>query len=132
MANKYYKCNGCEAECFKIGFDDLPDHCVHKYGTAQNWKQVAPFEVVEKLIIESKPGIKIILTEAVPNCAVCKWSTARGQADSILLVAQAQAEANKLITRSLTPQVLEFRKLEKWNGVLPQVTGVGSALINLK
>lgn len=62
--------------------------------------------------------------------ADAKVLEAKGKAEAISIVATAQAEANRKITKSLTPQVLEFRKLEKWNGVLPQVTG-GQSMINL-
>jgi regulator of protease activity HflC (stomatin/prohibitin superfamily) len=43
------------------------------------------------------------------------------------------ANANKIMQLSLTPAILEKMKLEKWNGVLPQVTtgGSGGILLNV-
>lgn len=40
-----------------------------------------------------------------------------------ILYAEAEAKANDLLSRSLTPQLIEKMRLEKWNGQLPQVNG---------
>lgn len=56
---------------------------------------------------------------------------ADGEAQSILRVAEAQAKANRLLNASITPTLIDYKKMEKWNGVLPQVSGA-NALINLK
>jgi prohibitin 1 len=45
--------------------------------------------------------------------------------------AEAEAEANRLLTQSLTPQLMEYRKLEKWDGKLPQVTGGAIPMVQL-
>jgi len=47
--------------------------------------------------------------------------------------AEAQAEANKKLSKSLTTTLVEYKKLEKWDGKLPQVSGSNGGLImNLK
>ncbi|MFZ7121763.1 MAG: SPFH domain-containing protein [Eubacteriaceae bacterium] len=56
---------------------------------------------------------------------------ADGRAKSILLEAEAQAQANRLLNASLTPTLVEYEKIQRWDGKLPQVTG-SNALINLK
>lgn len=56
---------------------------------------------------------------------------AEGQAGSILKVATAQAQANRLINASLTKTLVDYKKIEKWDGKLPQVSGA-NALVNLK
>lgn len=48
---------------------------------------------------------------------------AEGRASAILREAQAQAQANRLLAESLTPALVELKKLEKWNGELPQFGG---------
>lgn len=53
---------------------------------------------------------------------------AKGVAQATLLQAQATAESNRLIASSLTPQLIQSRALEKWDGVLPRMTG-GTAAI---
>ena len=56
---------------------------------------------------------------------------ARGAAESIPRVAQAKAEANKILTESLTPPLLEYEALQRWDGILPKVTGGTVPFINL-
>lgn len=48
--------------------------------------------------------------------------------------AEAEARANELLQQSITPAILEYFKIEKWNGKLP-TTSVGSGsstIIGLK
>jgi len=53
--------------------------------------------------------------------AQIKIAQAEGEAQSILRVAQAQAEANKLLSSSITMELVQYRALDKWNGILPQI-----------
>jgi regulator of protease activity HflC (stomatin/prohibitin superfamily) len=55
--------------------------------------------------------------------AKARVAEAQGEADSTLVKAKAQAEANRLLQESLTPLLVETKKIEKWNGQLPSVTG---------
>lgn len=52
-----------------------------------------------------------------------KVAEAKGEADSILLKAKAQAEANKVLSQSITSELVQYRALDKWDGVLPRMTG---------
>ena len=56
---------------------------------------------------------------------------ANAEADQIKIKADAEAAANKVIAASLTPQVIENKKLEKWDGVLPRVTGGASTFVSV-
>jgi len=60
-----------------------------------------------------------------------KVATAKGEAESILVVAQGQAKANEALSRSLSPILVQYKSIEKWNGILPQVSGGGIPLIDL-
>lgn len=62
-----------------------------------------------------------------------KIEDARGEAESKLLVAKANAEAINVEGNALrnNPQVLELRKIEKWNGEVPQVVSNATPFINL-
>lgn len=51
---------------------------------------------------------------------------ANAEAEATLTRAQAQADANKLLSESITPEVIEYLKVQKWDGKLPTVTGTGS------
>ena len=56
--------------------------------------------------------------------------TAQINAEAKLIEAQAQADANRLISQSLTPELIEQQKYEKWNGQLPTVqAGNNSSII---
>lgn len=50
-------------------------------------------------------------------------TNAQASAETVRIKAQAEAEANKTISESLTAIMLEYSKIEKWNGVLPTVMG---------
>jgi len=52
-----------------------------------------------------------------------KIAIADGDAQSTLLRAKAQAEANKLLSNSITPTLVQYESIQKWDGKLPQVGG---------
>jgi len=60
-----------------------------------------------------------------------KVATAKGEAESILVVAQGQAKANDALSRSISPILVQYKGVERWNGVLPQVSGGAVPFINL-
>jgi regulator of protease activity HflC (stomatin/prohibitin superfamily) len=60
-----------------------------------------------------------------------KVASAKGEAESILVVAQGQAKANDALSRSISPILVQYKGIEKWNGVLPQVSGGALPLIDL-
>jgi regulator of protease activity HflC (stomatin/prohibitin superfamily) len=60
-----------------------------------------------------------------------KVATAKGEAESILVVAQGQAKANDALSRSISPILVQYKSIEKWNGILPQVSGGAVPLIDL-
>jgi regulator of protease activity HflC (stomatin/prohibitin superfamily) len=60
-----------------------------------------------------------------------KVATAKGEAESILVVAQGQAKANDALSRSISSILVQYKSIEKWNGILPQVSGGGIPIIDL-
>ena len=50
---------------------------------------------------------------------------ARGIAESTVILATAEAEANELLQRSLTNELVATQWIDAWNGVLPVVSGEG-------
>lgn len=54
---------------------------------------------------------------------------ADGDAKATLARAEAQAKANRLLSESITATLVNYRMLDKWNGVLPQVQGGGSGFM---
>ncbi len=61
-----------------------------------------------------------------------KVATAKGEAESIQVVAQGQAKANEALSRSISPILVEYKGIEKWNGILPQVSGTSTPFIDLR
>lgn len=60
-----------------------------------------------------------------------KITNAEAEAEAVKIKAEAEAEANKTIAASLTDQVIENKKIEKWNGELPKVTGGAGTFVDL-
>jgi len=60
-----------------------------------------------------------------------KVATAKGEAESILVVAQGQAKANDALSRSISPILVQYKGIERWNGILPQVSGGAVPFIDL-
>jgi regulator of protease activity HflC (stomatin/prohibitin superfamily) len=60
-----------------------------------------------------------------------KVATAKGEAESIQVVAQGQAKANDALSRSISPILVQYKSVEKWNGILPQVSGNAVPFIDL-
>ena len=69
--------------------------------------------------------------------AAKKIAQAEGEAKSLVTIAKGEAEANRIRQSSLTPQLLELRRIEnnraqidKWNGQLPTVqSGPGGGIL---
>ena len=57
---------------------------------------------------------------------------AQGEADAKKLSADAEAYFNKTVAASITPEYVQYKALEKWNGELPQMLGSGAVpFVNL-
>src|SRR5690606_8111943 len=68
----------------------------------RNKQQEAKNNLIEA---EGKKAVQIVEAEA--------------QAERQLIEAQAQAEANRLLTQSLSEQVIRYEWIKKWSGELP-------------
>lgn len=55
---------------------------------------------------------------------------AQAEADAIKIKADAKAAANKEIAASISSELTEYNKIEKWNGELPQVSGTDGTIID--
>lgn len=51
---------------------------------------------------------------------------AQAKADALQIAADAEAEANRKIASSLTPELIEKIKYEQWDGKMPTVSGSGA------
>jgi len=64
--------------------------------------------------------------------AKAEVAKAEGQAQSILVRAKAQAEANRLLQSTLTANLIQSKAIDKWDGVLPQVSGTSTPFVDLR
>ncbi|MBR1533310.1 MAG: prohibitin family protein [Ruminococcus sp.] len=71
---------------------------------------------------------KLLKAETEKKTAI---TNAEADAEAQKIRAKGEAEANKLISDSLTNEVIENKKIEKWNGELPNVTGDSGAIIDI-
>ncbi len=94
-----------------------------EFNAAIEAKQVAEQNLI-KTKTEQEQAIVIAEAEAQK-----KLIAAQAEADAITAKAQAQADANRLLAESLNDDVVEYEKIQKWDGKLPTVTG-SDALIS--
>ena len=58
-------------------------------------------------------------------------TNAEAEAEALKIRAEAEAEANRILAESITDTLVEYNKIEKWNGQLPQVTGGASSILDV-
>jgi regulator of protease activity HflC (stomatin/prohibitin superfamily) len=63
---------------------------------------------------------------AEANIATAK---AQGEADAMKIKADGEAYYNRTVSGSLTPQIVEMKRLEKWDGAYPTTYGVNGGLL---
>lgn len=104
-----------------IGDMDFED----AYNEAIQQKSIAQ-QTAERQKIENEAAIA--KAEADKKVAV---TNAEAEAEKLAIEAQAKAEANRKIAESLSDTLIEYQKIEKWDGKLPTVTG-GNALVGIE
>ena len=111
-------------------------HFEENYNQAIEQRQIAQLEYEKQQI-----AIKTQLEKAEADKqereikanaeAAEKEIQAEAEAKAIKAVADAQAEANKKLAQSLTKDLVDYQKIEKWDGKLPQVSN-GDAIVDLR
>lgn len=71
---------------------------------------------------------KVLQSKAEADQAI---EEARGKAESLLKIARAQAEANTIISQSITPALVQYKALEKWDGVQPRFMSGSNGMVPL-
>lgn len=84
----------------------------------------------DKQIRELKAkGERMATEEAAAGSAKQIELLSLAEAEATKRTAEAQAEANRKLLETLDPRILEFKKLEKWDGALPRVSGGKDSII---
>ena len=63
--------------------------------------------------------------------AKAKVAEAEGTAQALLVNSKAQAEANRMLNETLTGLLIESKRIDKWNGSLPMITGGATPFVNI-
>jgi regulator of protease activity HflC (stomatin/prohibitin superfamily) len=108
---------GIEVKEFNIVNFDFSE----AFNRAIEEKQVAQQELIR---VKTEAEQQVVQAEA-------KAKAAEAEAEAILVKAEAQAQANRKLAESLTPNLVEYEKIQKWDGVLPKVSG-GSAIVDFR
>jgi regulator of protease activity HflC (stomatin/prohibitin superfamily) len=119
-----------------ISVDDETAAAIQKKVTAQQELELATIEAqTAQIQAQKEKDVARIAAEKDKEVAQIAAEKAlieaNAQAEVIRIAAEAEAEANREIAASLTSELIEKIKYEKWNGALPTVSGA-SALVNIE
>ncbi len=82
----------------------------------------------EAKVVQAKAGAEQLIQKARGE-KESKIAQAEGEARSITLKAEAQANANKLLSESMTPALIQYETIQKWDGRLSVYNGAGGVPI---
>lgn len=119
-----------------ISTDSETQAAIQKKVTAQQELELAEIEAkTAKIQAEKDKEVALIAAQQDKEKAEIEAEKLRieaeGKADAQKIAAEAEAEANKEIAQSLTPELIEKIKYERWNGEVPQVQGSGSTIVDV-
>lgn len=119
-----------------IATDAETEAAIQKKVTAQQGLELANIEA-QTAQVQAEKDKKVALVEAQKNKETAeiqaeqKRIQAEGDAEAIRIKAEAEAEANRKIADSLTTNLIEKQKIDKWNGNVPTVQGSGSTIVDI-
>ena len=106
-----------------ISVDDETAAAIQKKVTAQQELELAEIEA-KTATIQAEKDREVAKIQAEKNKEVAEI-----KAEELLISANAEAEANRIVSESLTDQLIEQQTIEKWNGKLPTVMGSDSTIL---
>lgn len=118
-----------------ISTDEETQAAIQKKVNAQQELELARIEKSTAEVQANKDKeVALIAAERDKEAATIQAEQARiaaeGKAEARKIAADAEAEANKKIAESLTPELIDKLRIDKWNGDVPKVqSGAGSATI---
>lgn len=107
---------------------------------------VLPAKIIERIntkieatqeAIQRENELRITKAETEKKIETARWEAesvlvkAEAEAEAITLKAQAEANAHKLLNESLTQNIIEMKKVEKWDWTLPTVSWTEWMMLNL-
>ena len=119
-----------------ISVDDETAAAIQKKVNAQQNKELAQIEA-ETAAIQAEKDRQVATINAERDKEVAqieadkKLISAQADADALLIAAEAEADANKKIAESLTPELIEKIKYDKWDGSVPKVIGGMTPIVDI-
>lgn len=119
-----------------IATDEETQAAIQKKVTAQQEMELAEIESkTAKIQAEKDKEVALIAAQKDKEKAEIEAEMlkieAEGKAQAEIIAAEAQAEANRKIAASLTPELIEKIKFEKWDGQLPTVQGETATIVDI-
>ena len=116
--------------------DDETKAAIQKKVNAQQEQELAEIEAkTAKINAEKEKEVALISAEKDKETAQINAEQevikAQGKAEAKIIAAEAEAEANKKIADSLTDDLIEKIKYERWNGEMPMVQGSSGTIIDM-
>ncbi len=120
-----------------IDADEDTRAAVQRKVTAQQELELAQIEQkTAKVQADKDKEVALIAAEQEKEVATINAEKAKikaeGEAEAVRIRAEAEAEANKKIADSLTSELIEKQRIDKWNGDVPMVSGDGTPIIDLR
>lgn len=119
-----------------ISTDDETQAAIQKKVNAQQELELANIEA-KTAQVQAEKDKKVAIVEAEKNKETAQIQAdqakikAQGEAEAEKIKAEAEAQANKKIAESLTPELIEKIKYDKWNGSVPQVQGNSTPIVDV-
>lgn len=109
-----------------ISLDEKTTQTINNKIQRQQEVEAAKLEA-EKQAVENEKQIALVEAEAEQ-----KRIKAEAEAQAELIRAEATAEANRLISESLTQELLDLEYINKWSGEVPMVQGESTPILDLR
>ena len=110
-----------------MNFSDAYNEAIEKKAQAKLAAEAAEYQNKEaKIRAEAEAEQKKIAAQGDADAAKI---AAQGKAEAKKIESDAEAEANRKIAESLTPEIIEYKKTNKWNGQLPTYLGDANILL---
>ena len=125
------------ASLIDVNVDEETDKAIQQKIKAQQDLEVAKInKQTASVEAEKEKEVALIQAEKDKETAVINAEKAKikaeGDAEAKRIAAEAEAEANKKVAGSLTPELIEHEKIEKWNGTVPQIQGGSTPIVDMR
>lgn len=124
--NEKLNTNGIHVEDINIidfDFSDTYIDAIEAKQVAEQQKLKAQIEQDQLTMEKSKQAERDIIAA---NAAL---EVSKIEAEAVEYAGQKEAAANKAISQSITPELINYYKIQKWNGALPRITGAESMIL---